>query len=166
MLAARTAGDGWTQWHPGSRVILPDGRRGMTPPPDAEDRLSDDDLAAHGLWRVAVEAVPEGQVASGWTLIDVAGAPVLRPTLVDRPPDPVPRRVTNFQMRAALRGAGLFDQVQLFVEDLADPVALDAWEYANEVHRGGALVAAARAALGLSEEQLDALFVQAAAIEA
>jgi hypothetical protein len=84
------------------------------------------------------------------------------------PPEPatVPPEVTNFQMRAALRGAGVLQQVAAFVADLGDDVAIDAWEYANFISRSGALVAAAKATLGWSDEQVDQLFIAAAAIEA
>lgn len=82
-------------------------------------------------------------------------------------PAPVPDEVTNFQARAALLGAGLFEMVNSAI--LALPmtdVAYQAWEYANTVTRHGALVNAMAQQLGLTSEQLDNLFRAAAAIEA
>jgi hypothetical protein len=80
---------------------------------------------------------------------------------------PVPQAVTNFQARAALLKAGLFDQVNNAL--LAQPVnstARQAWEYANELTRNGTLVNSVSETLGLSAAQLDDLFRQAATIEA
>jgi hypothetical protein len=80
---------------------------------------------------------------------------------------PVPSAVTNFQARAALLAAGLFDQVNDAL--LAQPVnstARQAWEYANELTRNGTLVNSVSETLGLTSTQLDDLFRQAATIEA
>ena len=79
----------------------------------------------------------------------------------------VPQVVTNFQARAALLAAGLFDQVNEAL--LAQPInstARQAWEYANELTRNGTLVNSVSEALGLTSAQLDDLFRQAATIEA
>lgn len=47
-----------------------------------------------------------------------------------------------------------------------DGKALDAWEYANHVYRNGALVISMSVALGLTSDQVDALFQMAEGIEA
>jgi hypothetical protein len=80
-------------------------------------------------------------------------------------PEPVPSEVTNFQARAALLRAGLFDQVNAAVYQ-AGGEAWQAWEYANTLTRHGATVTALAAGLGLSDAQLDDLFLAAAGIEA
>lgn len=77
----------------------------------------------------------------------------------------VPSTVTNFQARAALMGAGLFDAVDAAVK-AAGGVALQAWEYANEFEREGVLVAGITVQLGITSAQLDALFVAASEIAA
>lgn len=77
----------------------------------------------------------------------------------------VPHRVTNFQARAALRQAGLFDAVDAHCKQ-AGGSAWDAWEYANHFYRTGALVLSLAPAFGLSESALDDLFRAAAQIEA
>lgn len=82
------------------------------------------------------------------------------------PPAPVPRVVTNFQARAALMQADLFETVNAAVMGGTDALAKQAWEYANEITRDGALVNSLAAGLGLTAEQLDDLFRQAATIEA
>lgn len=82
------------------------------------------------------------------------------------PPPPVPETVTNFQARAALLAAGLFNQVDAAVKAQGvDSPAYQAWEYANNVYRASAFIAQLGAALGLTEPQIDALFIAAAAID-
>jgi len=81
-----------------------------------------------------------------------------------------PRTVTNFQLRAALMampapGGTMFDLVDVAVKTEGG-VALQAWEYANDVDRTGPLVQQMAAAFGFSEAQLDALFIAAAGISA
>ena len=90
---------------------------------------------------------------------------------IEQPPAPpqpivVPASVTNFQARAALIAAGLFDQVDAAVHASGDQLAIQAWEYANNVYRQSSLIAQLGAALGLTEQQIDALFITAAAIDA
>ncbi|MEL6746517.1 MAG: hypothetical protein AAFO79_01690 [Pseudomonadota bacterium] len=92
--------------------------------------------------------------------------------------DPVPQTVTMFQARAALMGlpsrnpdapAGrtMFDDANDLIAALG-PSSLEfqAWEYGQEVTRGGNLVNSMAAQLSLSEADLDALFSAAAQIEA
>jgi hypothetical protein len=87
-------------------------------------------------------------------------------------PDPlpvvVPQSVSMAQARLALIGAGLFSAIDAGLKALPEPqrtTALTAWEYAPTVSRNGALVTTLAGQFGLTEAQLDALFVAAAAIE-
>lgn len=84
------------------------------------------------------------------------------------PPAPVvPQTVTRFQARAALYNAGLLPQVEALMADPATgELARMAWADAQEFRRTSPTVLAMAAALGLSDVQLDALFVAAAGIEA
>lgn len=75
MLAYKLDGS-WTAWRPGSR--LPSG---MSPPPNAAEIMSPKELAKLGLSLVTVEAVPDGYHATGWTLVEVKGAPVSQPAI-------------------------------------------------------------------------------------
>jgi hypothetical protein len=81
-------------------------------------------------------------------------------------PGPVPAEVTNFQARAALIGADLFDAVDTAIRGSGNAVAVQAWDYANVITRRGALVAAMAGQLGLTDAQLDDLFRAASVIEA
>lgn len=76
------------------------------------------------------------------------------------PPLAVPEMVYPFQARKALLAHGLLDAVNNAVE-LAGPEAQIAWEYAIEVHRNDPLIESLGAAIGLTSEQIDDLFIEA-----
>jgi hypothetical protein len=83
------------------------------------------------------------------------------------PPVPVPEAVTMRQARLALLGAGLLSQVDAAIASLPSPqkeAAAIEWEYAQEVQRHNGLVPAMAQALGMTEAQLDDLFMQAATL--
>lgn len=82
----------------------------------------------------------------------------------------VPDVVSNFQARAVLLqipgatpGSTLLDDVNAWVTAQGG-LAYQAWEYGIEVRRDSALIAAAGVQFGLSEAQLDQLFITAATI--
>ena len=74
-----------------------------------------------------------------------------------------PSKVTMRQARLALLGAGLLSTVQTAIAG-AGPAAAIEWDYATEVQRGSGLVPAMATALGMTDAQIDALFVQAATL--
>lgn len=79
----------------------------------------------------------------------------------------VPMAVTRFQARMALRNAGLFDQAVALMGQPETPVAVvEAWDSAQEFRRDSVNVKNMATALGLSESQLDDLFVAASGIQA
>lgn len=81
------------------------------------------------------------------------------------PPAPsVPQSVSNAQARAALMASGQFAQVDTFIKNSGNAVALMAWEYANFVDRHGTLVTALAPQFGFTDAQLDALFIAASQI--
>lgn len=87
------------------------------------------------------------------------------------PPDPeapaqpaIPPSVTALQARTALRRAGLLGLAESAVENLGDE-AKDAWEYSVEWARTSPMINQLATGLGLSSEDVDALFIEAAGIE-
>ena len=79
----------------------------------------------------------------------------------------VPRVVTMRQARLALLSAGLYEQVDDAINALPEPPRTAArieWDYSSEVHRDKPFVQMLAGALGLTGEQLDALFIQAAGL--
>lgn len=79
----------------------------------------------------------------------------------------VPQKVTRFQAKAALLGAGLLAQVEAYMA-LPDTPAVTklAWTETQDFERGSPTVAGLSALLGLTSEQVDALFITASGISA
>lgn len=75
----------------------------------------------------------------------------------------VPRAVTPLQMRKALRQSGLAAAVGAYLTTTSDEVN-EEWEYALEIQRDNALIAAAATALNKTDSEVDALFILAATL--
>jgi hypothetical protein len=101
--------------------------------------------------------------ARGWQLVDGAAVPITVPVPAPEAPT-VPEAVTPRQIRRALNAAGLRSAVEAAVAQASQDVR-DDWEFALEVRRDHPELNAMATALGLTSEQLDALFIAAAAIE-
>jgi len=69
--------------------------------------------------------------------------------------------ITPRQARLALLNAGLLDAVEAYIATLSKAAQVE-WEYANDICRDHALLTQAASALGLTAEQVDALFEAAA----
>ena len=79
----------------------------------------------------------------------------------------IPSFVTMRQARLALLQQGLLSQVQAAIDSLPSPqkeAAQIEWDYSSEVHRNKPFVQLLGAALGLTEEQLDNLFLLASTL--
>jgi hypothetical protein len=72
-------------------------------------------------------------------------------------------RVTARQARLALLNAGLLDQVETAVTQ-AGAEAKIYWDYSTEIHRNSPFIASIGQSLGLTDTQIDDLFVQAATL--
>ena len=80
---------------------------------------------------------------------------------------PVPQSVTMRQARLALEAVGKLDDVDAAIAALPLPTRKKAqieWEYSNEVQRHNGIVSQLGPALSLTEAEIDALFVAAAAL--
>src|SRR5690606_12135578 len=89
-------------------------------------------------------------------------APELQPEIPTEPS--IPSVVTMAQAKLALLYAGLYEQVEQALADLPEPqktAALIEWNHRQTLERDHPLVAQVAAALGLTEQQLDDLFVDA-----
>ena len=119
----------------------------------------------------SVPFVPTGAVryalqADGTVLVYMPGD-TLPPDPEPGPP-PVPAEVTMRQARAVLIVRGLLPQVEAAIDAIPDAtqraLARNEWERSTVVQRNRGLVVQMAGALGLSSEQIDALFIAAAAI--
>lgn len=76
------------------------------------------------------------------------------------PPPTVPQVVTIRQARLALLAADLLDDIDAAVAASGRAAQIE-WEYATEVRRDHPLIAAMQAAKGLSDADVDQLFLTA-----
>lgn len=79
--------------------------------------------------------------------------------------NPVPKEITMRQARLALLDASLLSSVQPAIDSLPEPSKTKAqieWDYSNALQRDNSFVATLGGALGLSSEDIDNLFIQAA----
>ena len=113
-------------------------------------------------WR----ALLDGQ-AAGKVIVAGKGG---KPELQDQPPPTpvVPSSVTMRQARLALLSAGYLDRVQDAFANIPDEqvkkAAMIEWEYAGTVERQSPFCTQMAALLGLSSDDLDRLFMAAAAL--
>jgi hypothetical protein len=99
-----------------------------------------------------------------WVLESTARAAGAK-TASELAPQPVPERVSRSQAKAALHLAGLLTQVEaLMSAPETDAIAAIFWREEPHFDRNSALIASMGAQLGLTEAQIDELFVTAAGI--
>lgn len=101
--------------------------------------------------------------ARGWQIVNGVAVPITVP-LPAPGPAPVPESVSPRQIRKALNAAGLRATVEAAVAAAPQDVR-DDWEFALEVRRDWPALNSMAAQIGLTSEQVDALFIAAAAIE-
>ena len=84
-----------------------------------------------------------------------------------QPADPiivqVPQVITIRQAKLALLSAGLLDDVDAAIAQ-ADRATQIEWEYATEIHRNWPTLRSVQGAIGLTDEQVDGLFIRAASL--
>ena len=83
------------------------------------------------------------------------------------PPPPIPQTVTRFQALAVLAAGGYLDTVRTYIATLdQDNVQRLAWENATDWERSSPTLNALAQMLGLTDAQVDDLFVAAAQVSA
>lgn len=130
-------------------------------------RQMDDEWGVVAVERVDAPEAGEGEVAEESTPIGPPWSQVwtVRAKTPEELAVPVPLVVTMRQARLALLAAGLMDDAEAALDALPSPqkeAARIEWEYATEVRRDWPFVALVATALGLTPEQVDALFIAAA----
>lgn len=134
--------------------------------PESEAYIADDQAYLADVLAKWLASNPGGDVAAcrERALNSYAGIEAAPADVPPSPPAPI-TAVTNYQARAALIQAGLFDAVANGVAQLG-PSSLEfqAWEYANTFVRDSQFIISMASTLGLSEGQVDALFKAASEI--
>ena len=113
------------------------------------------------------EAAPPGKVLDSQTEeFDGTNVVVTRTWSDPVPTVEVPESVTPYQARIALLEAGLLDQLTDLMNDPSTPTAAKiAWEYATVWMRNSVFITSLGPSLGLSEADIDNLFIAAAQVE-
>ena len=135
-------------------------------PAAIESLWSEQELAAIDLYSPVDSGIPEGKVSTGVTVQRLNGVVTMVYALEDAPPPPLPD-LAPWQFRAMLRLSGKEDDLLAFLDNLPEPartVAKAKLEYTLVFHRDNDLVLAVQQALGLSDQELDGLWAQAASL--
>jgi hypothetical protein len=112
----------------------------------------------------SLDFIPNLVDAEGGNIGDLWDGTSFSPTVL---PTPVPAQVTMRQARLALLEIGKLDAVAPAIETLPSPQKEKArieWEFSSVVERNRTLVQMLAPALGLTDAQLDALFIHAATL--
>jgi len=121
--------------------------------------------AEFGVYMARAAEVPDGKVVTSSRFEMVDGGVVQVVELEDAPVV-VPTSVTPRQLRLALHYGGKLAQVEQFVASGQAPQeAKIAWEYAVEFLRTDPMLEQFAHMLGMSEQDVDAMFVAAAQIK-
>lgn len=142
---------------------------GVQYPPNIFQNFTEEELEKVGVFTVAYEntTVPDGKQISHYEYSWQNGKVVGTAVMVDVP-KVVPQTVSKAQGKAALLSFGLLETVETYIENMPEGVdkklALLAFNETNEWQRESPFLQQMALAVGLSQEQLDDLFISAAAI--
>lgn len=143
--------------------------QGVQYPPRIFKQWTDQQLTSVGVYRVVYEElnVPEGKYVSGYTYNIEGNVAIAVPVLEDIP-ETVPERVSKAQGKAVLIMAGIWPDVEDYLATLQgeDRIIADlALNDTTEWKRDSPFLNQAATALGISDKQLDTLFLQASKIK-
>lgn len=82
------------------------------------------------------------------------------------PASTVPQVITSFQAKAALSQAGLYSKVNTYMTTTAPELQQIAWAEASTFDRNDSFIAALAPALGLTDSQVDQLFIVGVTLQA
>ena len=115
-----------------------------------------------------VDTLPEYFTVAGW--IHSGGiweinsyGQSYKDALLEGPAVIVPEFVSMRQTRLALLGAGVLTTVKALIAESTEEVQIY-WDTAQEVHRNNEIVLAVQTELGLTDAQLDAMFISASTL--
>lgn len=117
---------------------------------------TNDDLTKENLKLADEFLVPEGKMIVGDEYFNEDGTQQFYD--VADIPQSVPSIITPLQARKALRSLGLYEQVNSYIQSLSEEEQ-EEWEYAIQIERNNHIIVNGANYLGLSEEQVDSLFI-------
>lgn len=128
----------------------------------------DEQLSSVGVYRVVYDEdpVPEGKMLDGWTYKIEGHVANASPLYIDEVVV-IPENVSRAQGKAALLAAGMLDAVEGYINTLEGgdkTLALLAFNETNEWRRDSPFLNQAATVLGVTQEQMDELFLEASKI--
>lgn len=131
---------------------------------------TDEERAAIGVMPILPpDPAPEGQRLAGTTLAIVDGQLKHVGVYEDVPPPAVPAKVHKYWLTKVLEGLGEMDAIEDAMDDMAaagNRTPRRDWQNATEVERANQLVNEFATLRGYTAEQVDQMFIQAAAYQA
>lgn len=77
------------------------------------------------------------------------------------PPPAIPQQVPMWAVRTVLQNDGLFDQIDTIIAGSTDNGLKNVWEYGNFADRNSTAINTIAYTLGLTEQQVDQMFIDA-----
>jgi hypothetical protein len=143
---------------------------GIQYPPNIFEHFNVDELKAIGIYEVVYDTevmIPDGKTISDYTFTMNSGQVFGVPVFVDKPVY-VPAFVSRAQGKVALLQAGILDDVVAFIDAMENGVdktmALLAFNETNEWRRDSPFLQNIAVVIGLTPEDLDSLFIEAATV--
>ena len=136
----------------------------VSPLPGSWEQCSPEQLAALECVEVQLVARPElqaGESCAEGTPEFVGGQWRQTWVVTAAPEPPVPESVPAYHLRRALRAANKLSVYKTFVSALTDEDAKDYWETANPIKRNSRYMPTLRAALSITNNKLDDIFIAA-----
>lgn len=129
----------------------------------ALDAYGPDDLARYTIQTPAFPDPPAGQQLADYALTVTDGVIAVAATFQPIPPPPVPDEVSAMQAQLVLDQTGRLDAVEAAIAQASRQVQIY-WAKATTLHRQHPVLLQMAQALGMTSDDLDALFVAAAAL--
>jgi hypothetical protein len=110
---------------------------------------------ADGTW------IPDDPANTSWQAYQAWLAAGNTPNPYVPPPPPIPSTAPMWAVRSVLKTNGLFDQARTFIDGSDNENLKLVWEYGNFADRNSPSIALLASELGLTDAQVDQMFIDA-----